>query len=82
MDSTSERHDKELTEMLYRTLGSTGESVVTIGERRLAPGFEHVDEQLAIRIVRSAIDRGINFLTTAGLQRRPVSEKRMGQALR
>ena len=48
--------------MIYRTLGSTGEKVSAIGVGGWHLGLKRVDEQLAISIVRSAIDRGINFL--------------------
>ena len=48
--------------MIYRTLGITGEQVSAIGVGGWHLGLKSVDEQLAIRIVRSAIDRGINFL--------------------
>ena len=41
-----------------------------------------VDEQLAIRIVRSAIDGGINFLDNSWDYNEGESEKRMGKALR
>jgi len=48
--------------MIYRTLGSTGERVSAIGVGGWHLGLKTVDEKLAIRIVRSAIDGGINFL--------------------
>ena len=48
--------------MIYRELGSTGERVSAIGVGGFHLGMRHVDEALAIRIVRSAIDQGINFL--------------------
>ena len=48
--------------MIYRTLGSTGEKVSAIGVGGWHLGLAQVDEQMAIRIVRSAIDGGINFL--------------------
>lgn len=48
-------------EMLYRQLGSTGEKVSVIGL-----GGHHIgrpeDEQFAIKLIRTAIDRGINFI--------------------
>ena len=46
----------------YRTLGTTGEQVSAIGLGGWHLGLKHVDEPLSIRIVRAAIDRGINFL--------------------
>ena len=69
-------------EMPYRTLGSTGERVSAIGVGGWHLGLKHVDEELAIRIVRSAIDRGLNFLDNAWDYSAGDSEKRMGKALR
>ena len=68
--------------MIYRTLGSTGEKVSAIGVGGWHLGLKHVDEQLAIRIVRSAIDRGINFLDNCWDYNEGASELRMGEALR
>src|SRR2546423_2504595 len=67
--------------MIYRTLGSTGEKVSAIGVGGWHLSLKHVDEQLAIRIVRSAIDRGINFLDNSWDYNEGVSELRMGEAL-
>lgn len=68
--------------MIYRTLGSTGEKVSAIGVGGWHLGLSHVDEELAIRIVRSAIDRGINFLDNCWDYNEGASETRMGKALR
>jgi aryl-alcohol dehydrogenase-like predicted oxidoreductase len=68
--------------MLYRTLGNTGEKVSAIGIGGWHLGLKTVDEQLAIRIVRSAIDRGINFLDNCWDYNDGASELRMGKALR
>jgi aryl-alcohol dehydrogenase-like predicted oxidoreductase len=68
--------------MIYRTLGSTGEKVSAIGVGGWHLGLKTVDEQLAIRIVRSAIDRGINFLDNCWDYNEGASELRMGKALR
>jgi len=68
--------------MIYRTLGSTGEKVSAIGVGGWHLGLKHVDEQLSIRIVRSAIDRGINFLDNSWDYSEGLSELRMGEALR
>jgi len=48
--------------MLTRTLGSTGEKVSAIGIGGWHVGLKGVDEQLSIRIIRTAVDRGINFM--------------------
>lgn len=67
--------------MIYRTLGSTGERVSAIGVGGWHLGIRQVDEQLAIRIVRSAIDRGINFMDNCWDYNEGASELRMGKAL-
>ena len=68
--------------MLYRTLGHTGEKVSAIGLGGWHLGLSHVDEALSIRIVRSAIDRGITFMDNSWDYNDGASEKRMGKALR
>ena len=68
--------------MIYRTLGSTGEEVSAIGVGGWHLGLKTVDEQLAIRIVRSAIDGGINFLDNSWDYNEGASEVRVGKALR
>src|SRR4029453_2431215 len=68
--------------MIYRTLGSTAEKVSAIGVGGWHLGLRHVDKELAIRIVRSAIDRGINFLDNSWDYSEGESERRMGEALR
>ncbi|MEH1869431.1 MAG: aldo/keto reductase [Nostoc sp.] len=70
------------SEMLYRVLGSTGEKVSAIGLGGWHIGLKHVDEQLGIRIVRAAIDRGITFMDNSWDYNGGVSEIRMGKALR
>lgn len=68
-------------EMIYRTLGRTKEKVSAIGL-----GGHHIgrpkDEQEGIRIIRSAIDRGINFMDNCWDYHNGGSEIRMGKALR
>ena len=68
--------------MLYRILGSTGERVSAIGLGGWHLGFKKVDEQLSIRIVRDAIQRGINFMDNCWDYNDGASETRMGKALR
>jgi len=67
--------------MIYRTLGSTGEKVSALGVGGWHLGLKNVDEKLAIRIVRSAIDGGINFLDNSWDYNEGESELRMGKAL-
>jgi hypothetical protein len=66
----------------YRTLGRTGERVSAIGLGGWHLGLERVDEQLGVRIMRTAIDRGINFLDNCWDYNGGASETRMGKALR
>jgi aryl-alcohol dehydrogenase-like predicted oxidoreductase len=68
--------------MQYRTLGWTGEKVSAVGIGGWHLGLKYVDEPLAFRIVRSAIDRGINFMDNCWDYNDGESEKRMGKALR
>ena len=65
-----------------RPLGSTGEEVSCIGVGGWHLGLKHVDEQLAIRIVRTAIDRGVTFMDNSWDYSDGESERRMGKALR
>jgi aryl-alcohol dehydrogenase-like predicted oxidoreductase len=69
-------------EMPYRRLGSTGQQVSAIGLGGWHLGLKHVDEPLALRIVRSAIDRGINFMDNCWDYNDGASEIRMGRALK
>jgi aryl-alcohol dehydrogenase-like predicted oxidoreductase len=69
------------SEMTYRTLGDTGERVSAIGVGGWHLGLKHVDDKLAMRIVRTAIDRGINFMDNSWDYFDGVSERRMGEAL-
>src|SRR5438477_10278559 len=65
----------------YRRLGLTGElvSLVVVGGYHL--GRQAV-EQETIRIVRTAVDNGINFLDNCWDYNGGASEIRMGKALR
>ncbi len=77
---TVTRKDSE-GDMPYRRLGSTGELVSAIGVGGAHLGHSHVDEQLSIRIIRSAIDRGVTFMDNSWDYNQGASEKRMGKAL-
>ncbi len=67
--------------MIYRTLGSTGQKVSAIGVGGWHLALPNVDEKTAVRIVRSALDGGINFLDNSWDYNGGESEKRMGKAL-
>ena len=70
-------------DMLYRTLGRTGETVSVIGV-----GGSHIgqmsSEDEAIRLIRTAIDRGITFMDNSWDYNNGTGadELRMGKALR
>ena len=66
----------------YRLLGRTGERVSAIGLGGWHLGFEQLDESLSIRIIREAVDRGVNFLDNSWDYNDGASEIRMGKALR
>jgi aryl-alcohol dehydrogenase-like predicted oxidoreductase len=76
-DATGERRG----DMIYRKLGRTGESVSLVG----LGGF-HIgsvdDEAEAIKIIRTAIDRGITFMDNCWDYHDGKSEIVMGKALR
>lgn len=65
-----------------RTLGSTGEKVSAIGIGGYHLAVPGVDEALAIRIVRTALERGVTFLDNCWDYHDGESERRMGRALR
>lgn len=67
--------------MLYRTLGRTGQRVSAIGLGGYHIGKPSLSEQDSIQLIRQAIDRGINFLDNCWDYNNGVSEIRMGKAL-
>jgi aryl-alcohol dehydrogenase-like predicted oxidoreductase len=69
-------------EMPYRVLGRTGARVSAIGLGGWHIGFKEMSDTLSIRIMRTAIDRGINFLDNSWDYNEGASEVRMGKALR
>jgi uncharacterized protein len=64
----------------YRTLGNTGEKVSSVGLGGYHIGMQS-DEQESIRIIRTALDEGINFLDNCWDYNGGTSEIRMGKAL-
>jgi len=68
-------------EMTYRTLGRSGEKVSMIGLGGYHIGVPR-DEQESTRIIRTAIDHGINFMDNCWDYHDGESEVRMGKALR
>jgi predicted aldo/keto reductase-like oxidoreductase len=73
-------HGVQRDGMIYRQLGSTGEEISIIGL-----GGSHIGKQSdpkdSIKIVRAAIDQGINFMDNSWDYNNGASEERMGEAL-
>jgi hypothetical protein len=68
-------------EMPYRTLGRSGEKVSLVGLGGYHIGLQQ-DEAESIRIIRTAVDEGINFLDNCWDYNHGKSEVRMGKAFR
>lgn len=68
-------------DMLYRPLGRTGEAVSILGLGGYHIGIPD-SEQESIRIIRTAIDRGLTFMDNCWDYHEGLSERRMGKALR
>lgn len=68
-------------EMIYRMLGSTGEKVSAIGMGGFHVSKPKTDED-AVKLIRTAIDRGITFMDNCWDYADGVSEIRMGKALK
>jgi predicted aldo/keto reductase-like oxidoreductase len=71
----------QTTTIPRRTLGRTGEKVSVVGLGGYHLGMQK-DEQESIRIIRTALDSGINFLDNSWDYNDGQSEIRMGKALR
>jgi len=73
---------QENFEMPMRTLGRTGVKVSLVGLGGWHLGFKFIDEELSVRIIRTAIDNGINFMDNCWDYNEGASEERMGKALK
>jgi len=69
-------------EVPRRTLGRTGEKISMVGLGGFHLGKPELPESESIRIIRAAIDNGINFLDNCWDYNGGESEIRMGNALR
>ncbi len=68
-------------EMLYRKLGTTGETVSAIGLGGSHIGKPKLTEAESIKMMHEAIDRGITFMDNCWDYNEGQSELRMGKAL-
>jgi uncharacterized protein len=68
-------------DMVYRTLGRTGEKVSLIGMGGAHLSRKPLDEKAAVKLIHAALDRGINFLDNCWDYGHGNSEKWMGTAL-
>jgi aryl-alcohol dehydrogenase-like predicted oxidoreductase len=64
-----------------RVLGRTGAQVSLVGLGGWHLGFKYIDEDFSIRLIRDAIDAGINFMDNCWDYNDGASETRMGKAL-
>src|SRR5690349_18230244 len=67
--------------MPTRMLGRTGVEVSLVGLGGWHLGFNYIEDELSTRIIRTAIDNGINFMDNCWDYNDGASEKRMGKAL-
>ena len=68
-------------EMIYRKLGTTGETVSAIGLGGSHIGKPKLTEADSIKLIHEALDRGITFLDNSWDYNEGQSELRMGKAL-
>lgn len=70
-----------MTDMRYRRLGDAGlkVSVVGLGTNNFG---RRMDQERSVRVVRAAIDRGINFVDTADVYGNGESERAVGAAVK
>jgi predicted aldo/keto reductase-like oxidoreductase len=66
--------------MLYRPLGKTGEEISVLGLGGYHIGKQSSEKE-SVRLIRGAIDRGINFMDNSWDYNGGESERRMGKAL-
>jgi predicted aldo/keto reductase-like oxidoreductase len=74
--------DKQGGSMIYRTLGRTGERVSAIGMGGFHIGQPKLSDDDSIKLIRTAIDGGINFMDNSWDYNKGQSEVRMGKALK
>jgi predicted aldo/keto reductase-like oxidoreductase len=73
---------QEAGQIPRRILGATGEKVSLLGLGGSHIGISSVPEDVGVRIIRTALDSGVNFLDNCWDYNGGMSEERMGRALR
>ncbi|MBN1413175.1 MAG: aldo/keto reductase [Spirochaetales bacterium] len=75
--------------MKYRKMGKTGFEVSALGFgimrmplKKGAKNDKEIDEELSIRMIRRAVDAGVNYFDTAYVYHSGVSENLLGKALK
>ena len=68
-------------EMIYRTLGATGEKISAVGLGGFHISKPKTDEE-SVKLMRTAIDRGMTFMDNCWDYAEGLSEMRMGKALK
>lgn len=71
-----------MSEMPTRVLGRTGERVSALGLGGFHIGGPKVNSREAMKIIRTALDRGLNFLDNSWDYNGGLSEMRVGRALK
>jgi len=79
---TGANANKEGGPMIYRTLGKTGERVSAIGMGGFHIGQPKLSDDESLRLIRAAIDGGINFMDNSWDYNKGQSEVRMGKAMK
>src|SRR6266700_1126364 len=69
-------------EMQYRALGKTGQSVSCLGLGGSHIGNPKLSRSEAKKLIRQALDRGMNFMDNSWDYNEGESETRMGEALK
>jgi aryl-alcohol dehydrogenase-like predicted oxidoreductase len=80
-DTTPRSGEKVRGDMRYRPLGTTGEEVSVLGLGGYHIGIQKAEKD-SIKLIRNAIDHGINFLDNSWDYNDGASEVRMGKALK
>ena len=68
--------------MPYRVLGKTGEKVSLLCLGGYHIGNDTLTDDESVRLIRTAVDEGVNFLDNAWIYHDGLSETRMGKALK